>query len=60
MMTMYASSTGPVPIPAKREAPPERESKPPPAATIAIVVTPTGALFKLVDYLGPKLVLVTL
>src|SRR5712664_1172969 len=44
MMTMYASSTGPVPIPARREAPPKRESKAPTAATIAIIVTPTGLL----------------
>src|SRR5260370_3192622 len=44
MMTMYASSTGPVPIPARREAPPKRESKPPAAATIAIIGTPTGLL----------------
>src|SRR5467141_57635 len=44
MMTMYASSTGPVPIPERREAAPNRESKPPAAATIDIAVTPTGRL----------------
>src|SRR5258708_36380496 len=49
-MTMYASAMGPVPIPARREAPPKRESKPPAAATIAIIVTPTGLLgFDAVD-----------
>src|SRR6266704_974345 len=42
MMTMYASSTGPVPIPARREAPPKRESRPPAAATIAVIVMPRG------------------
>src|SRR6266571_1409751 len=42
MMTMYASSTGPVPIPARREAPPKRESRPPAAATMATIVTPNG------------------
>src|SRR5713226_10386203 len=43
-MTMYASAMGPVPIPERTEAPPKRESKPPAAATIAIIVTPTGLL----------------
>jgi hypothetical protein len=41
---MYASAMGPVLIPAKREAPPKIESKPPVAATIATIVTPTGLL----------------
>src|SRR2546425_13360461 len=41
-MTMYASAMGPVPIPARREAPPKRESRPPAAATIAIMVIPRG------------------
>ena len=43
-MTMYANAMGPVPIPARREAPPERESKPPAAATIAIITIPMGRL----------------
>src|SRR5712692_1302528 len=43
-MTMYASATGPVPIPARREAAPKRERKPPAVATVAIIVTPTGLL----------------
>jgi len=33
-----------VPIPARREAPPKRERRPPAAATIAMIVTPTGLL----------------
>src|SRR3989441_12679289 len=44
MMTMIARAKGPEAIPASTEAPPKRESKPPAAATIAIIVTPTGLL----------------
>ena len=44
MMTMMARPKGPEDIPARTDAPPKRESKPPAAATIAIIVTPTGLL----------------
>src|SRR5260370_37647266 len=44
MMTMIARANGPEDIPERTEAPPKRESKPPAAATIAIIVTPTGLL----------------
>src|SRR2546425_2063154 len=50
MMTMIARARGPEAIPARTDAPPKRESKPPAAATIAIIVTPTGLLgFRAVD-----------
>jgi hypothetical protein len=39
---MIARAKGPEAIPARTDAPPNRESKPPAAATIAIIVTPTG------------------
>src|SRR2546428_4773771 len=44
MMTMIARAKGPEAIPASTEAPPKRESRPPAAATIAIIATPTGLL----------------
>src|SRR6267143_3472554 len=50
MMTMIARAKGPEDIPERTDAPPKRESKPPAAATIAIIVTPTGLLdFDAVD-----------
>src|SRR5947208_3733840 len=44
MMTIIAREKGPEAIPASTEAPPKRESRPPAAATIAIIATPTGLL----------------
>src|SRR6266849_7866676 len=44
MMTMIARAKGPEAIPERTEAPPKRESSPPAAATIAIIVTPIGLL----------------
>src|SRR2546430_519663 len=44
MMTIIARARGTEDIPARTDAPPYRESKPPAAATIAITVTPTGLL----------------
>src|SRR2546422_1452179 len=44
VMTTIARTNGPEDIPARTDAPPKRESKPPAAATIAIIVTPTGPL----------------
>jgi len=41
---MIARARGPEAIPARTDAPPKRESKPPAAATIATIVTPTGLL----------------
>jgi len=40
MTTYVCERDGPVPIPAKREPAPKRESRPPAAATIAIISTP--------------------
>src|SRR5713101_7357636 len=44
IMTMIARARGPEAIPARTDAPPKRERKPPAAATIAIIVTPSGLL----------------
>src|SRR5437879_4864619 len=44
MMTMIARAKGPEAMPARTDAPPKMESKPPAAAIIAIIVTPIGLL----------------
>src|SRR2546426_12228763 len=44
VITTIARTNGPEDIPARTDAPPKREVKPRAAATIAIIVTPTGLL----------------